>query len=591
VIVWTLLLGRLFFLQVLEGERFRLSAERQSVRTHRVPASRGMVRDTQGVILVDSRPAFDVLVVPHETEDLVQAIRRVASLSGEPESRLWQRLGEVRGRARFQLRLVVRDVSRDALARIQARLWALPGVVTQASPLRSYPFGESAAHVLGTIGEISPGQLEARRYLGYRLGDEVGQSGIEAHLESDLRGKPGGRNVLVDVRGRELELLGELAPQVGRNVVLTLDHRLQIIAEQELDKIGRGGAVVALDPRSGAVLVLASRPSFDPNLFARGIDEPRWRDLAGHSRAPLQNRALQGQYPPGSTYKVVTAIAGLEEHLIGPETRVYCSGSFRLGRRRYRCWKEHGHGEVDLHRAIVESCDVFFYRAGLQLGVDRLAYYARTLGLGEPTQIDVGSEASGLVPTQAWKERRFGEPWIEGETLSVAIGQGFNLWTPIQLASLYATIANGGTRYRPFVVERVEEPEGGTIRATQPQPLGEIPISQRTLDIVRRGLRGVVQDPNGTGARLRGLPGGIEAAAKTGTAQVVTSSGDAEEEETPEEHRDHAWFVAYAPTEAPRIVVGVLVEHGGMGSRAAGPIARSILEAYFSPREASVARR
>jgi penicillin-binding protein 2 len=587
---WTILLSRLFFLQVVEGEQFRISAERNSIRTHRVPATRGIVFDRNGTILADARPAFDVLVVPHEAGDLPSTLGRLARLTGEPEASLVQRIGTPTGRARFQPRVAVRDAGRDVMSRVEVRLWALPGVLTQASPLRFYPFGDSAAHVLGTIGEINRSQLEDKRYAGYRPGDEVGQSGIETLVEGELRGRPGGRNVLVDVQGRELELLGAVEPQAGNNVVLTLDQRLQGVAEAALDETGRAGAVVALDPATGEVLVLSSRPSFDPNRFAAGIDRGTWEGLVHHPRSPLQNRALQGQYPPGSTYKVVTAIAGLEEGVLDADTHVDCKGSYKLGRRRYRCWKRGGHGRVDLYRALVESCDVFFYRAGVELGVDRLAYYARALGLGRTTGIDIGSEEAGLVPTSGWKERRFKEPWIEGETVSIAIGQGFNLWTPIQLASVYAAIANGGTRYRPFLVKRIEQPGGNTVRVVSPTVVEEVPISHRTLEVIRRALRGVVHERNGTGARLRGLPGDVEAAGKTGTAQVVSQSGD-EGEDVAEQLRDHAWFVGYAPADAARIVVAVLVEHGGQGSRAAGPIARRVLEAYFSTEEQRLARR
>jgi penicillin-binding protein 2 len=593
ILVWTVLLARLFFLQVVEGDRYRISAERNSIRTHRVPVPRGIVTDRHGVILADSRPAFDVFVVPHETDDLGGTLRRIAALTGEPEELLAERLGEPKGRARFQPQLLLRDLPRDELTRVEARLWALPGVMTQASPLRAYPFGDSTAHVLGTLGEINRDQLESRRHLGYHLGDQIGQSGIEALLELDLRGRPGGRSVLVNVHGRELELLGELPPQPARNVVLTLDQRLQGAAEAALDASGHSGAAVAIDPRSGKVLALASRPSVDPNRFAAGIDHETWEGFVNDLKKPLQNRAVQGQYPPASTYKVVTAIAGLEEGVIEPTTTVQCNGSYRLGRRRYRCWRRGGHGEVDLHRAIVESCDVYFYSAGHQLGVDRLAYYARALGAGTPTGIELGPEPAGLVPTRAWKERRMGEAWIEGETLSVAIGQGFNLWTPLQLASVYATIANGGTRYRPYVVSRVEEANGLRIRTVRPESLGVVPISAQTLEFMRNALRGVVHEEHGTAYILRRLPDGVEVGAKTGTAQVVAFTSELEEmedDEIPEEFRDHGWMVAFAPVDAPRIVVVALVEHGGFGSTAAGPVVRAVLEAFFSPKDPRLAR-
>ncbi len=594
VFVWMVIIARLFFLQVIDGDRYRISADRNSVRTHRVTVPRGIVTDRNGVILADSRPAFDVLVLPNESDDLPGTLRRIAALTGESEALLAERLGEPTGRARFQPQLLLRDVSRDALTRIEARLWALPGVMTQASPLRAYAFGESAAHVLGTLGEINRDQLESRRHLGYRLGDQIGQSGIEALLELDLRGRPGGRSVLVNVQGRELELLSELPPQPARNVTLTLDHRLQAAAESVFEESGLAGAAVALDPRSGKVLVLVSRPSPDPNVFAAGIAHEEWNELVKDPRKPLQNRAVQGQYPPASTYKVVTAIAALEEGVIEPETTVQCNGSYRLGRRRYRCWKRGGHGKVDLHRAIVESCDVYFYSAGHQLGVDRLAYYARALGAGAPTGIELGPESAGLVPTAAWKEQRTGEPWIEGETLSAAIGQGFNLWTPLQVASVYASIVNGGTRYRPYVVSRVDEANGLGIRVVSPESLGVVPISARTLEFIRNALHGAVNEEHGTGWILRRLPGGVEAGAKTGTAQVVALTSELEGlelEEIPEKYRDHGWMVAFAPADDPRIVVVALVEHGGFGSTAAGPVVRAVLEAFFSPEDPRLARR
>jgi penicillin-binding protein 2 len=587
VAVWLVLLARLAYLQLLQGEEFRLSAERNSVRTHRLEAPRGIIYDRHLEILADSRPSFDVLVVPHETDDLDRTLERVAHLAGLGPASVRERIGRPRGRARFQALRAGTDLGRDAVVRVEARLWSLDGVLTQVSPLRDYPYGDSAAHLLGSLGEIDRARLGRRRFAGYRPGDVIGRQGIEALLDRQLRGRPGGVNVLVDAHGRELERLDELEPEPGNNVVLTLVHALQIAAERGLDETGRSGAVVALDPRDGSVLALVSRPAFDPNLFAVGIDRGSWNALIEDPLRPLQNRALQGQYPPGSTYKVVTAIAALEEGVITPDTRVHCSGSYRLGRRRYRCWRRGGHGEVDVHRALVESCDVFFYQAARAVGIDRLAYYARELGLGRPTGLELGPEAAGLVPTSEWKLRRFGERWIEGETLSAGIGQGFNLWTPIQLAHVYATLANGGQRRRPWIVREIRSPEGEVLEARQPEAGQEIAISRETLEIVRRGLLGVVQEQHGTGYVMRRLPGGVLAAGKTGTAQVISTvlPEPEEGEEVPVELRDHAWFATYAPAEAPEIVVGVLVEHGGHGGSAAAPIARRVVEAYLAGRE------
>ena len=580
LVAWGGLLGRLFYLQVVQGDRYQISAERNSVRTHRMAAPRGMILDRNREILVDSRPSYDVLVVPHETTDMAQTLDRLASLLGVAREALERALGRPRGRQRFVPQRVAHDLGRDALARVEARLWALDGVLTQAAPIRSYPHSESAAHVLGWLGETDREQLARREYQGYRAGDVVGRDGIERLLDLELRGRVGGRNVLVDAHGRELESLEAIAPQPGHNVVLTLDQRLQQVAYGGLTALGKRGAVVALDPRTGEVLVLASRPGIDPNVFAAGIDGAAWKALSEDPGTPLHNRALMGQYPPGSTYKVVTALAGLETGVISDELRVTCTGSYRLGRRRYRCWRRGGHGSVDLHRALVESCDVFFYRVGQEVGVDRLAYYARALGLGSETGIEL-REAPGLVPTRAWKEERHREPWQEGETLSVAIGQSFNLWTPIQLARAYAAIANGGVHYRPYVVSRVEDADGGLIREREPEVAGEVAISTASLARVRAALRGVVHEEHGTGAALRRLPGGVEAAGKTGTAQVVSLDPSVDEEDLPEAHLDHAWFVAWAPAEDARIVVAVLVEHGGHGARTAAPIARDVLAAFL----------
>jgi penicillin-binding protein 2 len=591
IAVWIALIARLFWLQVLQGEEFRLSAERNSVRTRRVEAPRGIVLDRTGAILVDSRPAFDVLVVASEVPDLPRTLHRVARLVDLDPEEVGAKFGEPLGAARFQALPVARDVPRDALARVEDHLFALDGVSTHVAPVRSYPHGELAAHVLGALGEISARQLESRAYAGYRRGDVIGSRGVEALLDRELRGEPGGVNVLVDAHGRELDRLDEVDAVPGRNVVLTLDQRVQAAAEAALAETGRTGAIVALDPASGAVLALASRPAFDPNHFASGIDHEEWAALTTDPLRPLQDRALQGQYPPGSTYKVITAIAGLEEKAITPQWTTYCSGSYRLGRRRYRCWKRAGHGEVSLHRALVESCDVYFYQVAQRVGIERLAYYARELGLGSPTGIDLGGEVGGLVPTSAWKLRRFGQPWVEGETLSVGIGQGFNLLTPIQLARTYAAIANGGTLWRPFVVREVRDPEGPTLERRGPEPVSQVPVSEETLALVRRALRGVVHDPHGTGYVMRGLPGGVEAAGKTGTAQVIALAEDVPEndDEIPIAQRDHAWFVTYVPPENPRIVVAVVVEHGGHGGSAAAPVARRAVEAFLQAEGIQVA--
>jgi penicillin-binding protein 2 len=582
VAIWLVLGARLFYLQVIEGDSYRVSAEKNSVRTHRVIASRGMILDRTGAILVDSRPAFDVGVVPYQTEKLDVTIQRLSGLLDEDPTVLRARYGRPSGPERFQPKIVAHDVDYRLAARVGERLWALPGVVTQADPVRFYAHGSSAAHLLGMLGEISQSELASQDYREYRRGDVIGKDGIERLLDRPLRGQDGGRNVLVDAYGRELQVMDEIKPQPGNNVVLTLDHRLQHIAETKLDELKRTGAVVAIDPRNGDVLVLASRPSFDPNHFSRGIGGPEWQGLLADPARPLHNRALLGMFPPGSVYKAVTALAGLEKGIITPDLRIYCGGSFPFGGRRYRCWKKEGHGSMDVHSALVQSCDVFFYRVGQQLGVDALAYYARGLGLGSRTGISVKREAPGLVPSSAWKQRRFGQRWMPGETISVSIGQGFNLWTPLQMAIAYAAIGNGGKRYLPQLVKRIEGPRGEVIEERKPEIMGIVPVSERNLATVRSALRGVVHEPRGTGGRMRGLANGVEAAGKTGTAQVVAMGKDpVDEEDLPIQFRDHAWFATYVPAENPRIAIAVLVEHGGHGGSAAAPIARAITDEFL----------
>lgn len=594
VAVWMMLLTRLFYLQVVQGDVYKVSAERNSVRTQRVQAARGAVLDRHGDELVGSRPSFEVLVVPQEADDLQTTLARIAGLTGRDLRTVQASYGEPRGRARFQPQRVAHDLDRDELASVEARLWALGGVITQVTPVRGYRYGSSAAHLLGRLGEIGTDQLndDDKELSSYRRGDIVGRDGIEKLLDPDLRGRPGGRNLLVDAHGRELDLLSLVEPQPGRNVVLTLDHALQEAAEAALDREHKTGAVVALDPRTGEVLALVSRPAFDPNAFAVRIDPLEWRALIDDPLKPLVNRALQGQYPPGSTYKVITAIGGLEEKLVDPHTEVYCGGSFRLGRRTYRCWKKEGHGTVDLHKALVQSCDVYFYKLGLELGVNRLAYYARSLGLGARTGIELSGEMAGLVPTKEWRQLRDGTVWVEGDTVSVSIGQGANLWTPLQLATAYAAIANGGVRYRPHLLKRIEEPDGGIVKTVEPEIDGEVPVSAATLALVRSGLEGVVNEPHGTGGVMRNLPGGVLAAGKTGTAQVVGMPVGVrlDSEELTRQHRDHAWFVTYAPADDPRIVVAVLVEHGGHGGSAAAPVARDVVVKFLEGEMAAHAR-
>jgi penicillin-binding protein 2 len=580
---------RLFQLQVIQGETHRMRSERNRIRTVRLEAARGEILDREGRPVATTRAAFSLQAIPAEVRRPETTWPVLAELVGGEADALRARVGEPRGRRRFLPVSLSTDLTREELARVESHRYALPGVTTDVRPHRLYVGGDLAAHLLGTLGEIRESQLATRAFADYRAGETVGQSGIEGLLEHHLRGRAGGRNVVVDVAGREVEVLDEVTPEPGGNVVLTLDRDLQEVARQAFRRESggpdRAGAVVALDPRNGDVLVLLSSPAYDPNDFVGGIQSAIWRSLNEDHRRPLHDRALSGQYPPGSTYKPIVAAAALEEGIATPETRVFCPGHWKLGRRTYRCWKRAGHGWVNLEKALVESCDVFFYEMGRRLGIDRLAYFARGFGLGRKPGLGFPQEKAGLVPTTAWKLAKRGEPWIEGETISAAIGQGYNLVTPLQLAVATATLANGGTQVRPRLVLRRTDRDGRVLEETAPEVRGHAPVSRAHLETVRDALVGVVQGPHGTG-HAAAVPG-LTVAGKTGTSQVVglVHTEDLDEEEIQEAHRDHAWFVAWAPAEEPEIVVTVLMEHGGHGGSAAAPVAGRVIRAWWDKQQ------
>ena len=589
VFVFLIFFGRLFQLQVIQTDDLRMRSLHNSVRTLRVEAPRGDIVDRDGRILATTRPAFGVQLIPHDVRHPEIVIPALAQLIDRDPGELRTQVGAPRGRLKFQPVRLAGDLSYDQVARVESHLYALSGVVPDVRPRRHYLGGELASHVLGYIGEIQSGQLAKSAFADYQQGEVIGQAGIEGIQQEALRGRAGGVNQIVDVAGRVVGIVDEIDPMPGGSVQLTIDLDLQQAAEgafipEKPDEHARIGAVVALDVHSGDVLAMVSKPSFDPNSFAGGIDGATWRHLTTDKWKPIQNRVISGQYPPGSTYKAIVAAAGLQEGLVDPKRRIYCPGFFRFGNRTYRCWKREGHGSVDLHRALVESCDVYFYTIGRDLGIDRLAVIARAFNLGRATGIGLQHEMSGLIPTSAWKERRFKEPWMAGETISASIGQGYNLTTPIQLAVAYAAIANGGSIVKPHLVMRVADRDGRLVDVPPPDAGERVPVSRENLELVRAALEGVVEEQGGTGARAR-VPG-VRVAGKTGTAQVVglKHTDGIDEKELAFELRDHAWFVGFAPAAAPEIVVAAVMEHGGHGGSAAGPVVQKVLARYFEKR-------
>jgi penicillin-binding protein 2 len=586
VLVFGIFAGRLFQLQIVEGADLARRSRDNAVRSIRLDAPRGEIVDRKGRVLVTTRPAFELQVVPNDLRRSEVVFALLGHfLHSDPEV-LRARVGSPRGPRRFQAVALHEDLPFEGLARIEAHAHALPGVAIETRPRRHYLEGALAAHLLGTVGEVRAEQLARPEFEGYRQGEVVGQTGLEARLEEHLRGRQGGRNVVVDVAGREVGLVEQIAPVTGGTAVLSLDLDLQRAGEDAFSEVAEGelpkvGAVVALDVRNGDVLAMVSRPAFDPNAFAGGIDAATWRALNQDEWKPLQNRAIQAHYPPGSTYKAIVAAAALQEGVVTPQTRAFCSGGYRFGNRTYRCWKREGHGSVDLHDALKRSCDVYFYTQGVRLGVDRLARIAKAFQLGRPTGIGLAHEAPGIVPSSEWKQERFREPWYAGETVSVAIGQGYNVMTPLQLAVSYAAIANGGKVWRPRLVQRLLAPDGSVAREIEPELIRELPVAPEHLAAVRSGLEAVVEEPGGTGSRAR-VPG-VRVAGKTGTSQVVRleHTEHLAEHAIPIRQRDHAWFGAFAPADAPEIAVAVFVEHGAHGSTAAAPIAQRVLARYF----------
>ncbi len=573
---------RIWYLQILKWQYLTGLSEDNQVRMVTLPASRGMIKDRNGETLVSIRPAFNLYLTPEDAWNLDSSLDKLAQRISLDREKLKKKIAQTKS---FKEVLIKGDIPREEVAFVEENNMSLPGIRIRAEPLRNYVFNNLASHTLGYLGEISKASLERLKDPAYRQGDFVGKNGLENIYESLLRGKKGYKEVEVDVSGRELKTLRKLPPESGNNLILTLDVKIQ----EELEKLmtetaeqNMNGSVVVMKVQTGEIIAITSKPSFDPNKFAAGISTRNWKDLLTDEWHPLQNRSIHGQYPPGSTYKIVTAIAGLGEGVIKPDTSIFCPGHFKLGRGRYRCWKKSGHGFMNLHDALVQSCDVYFYTIGHRLGIDTIAKYAKRFGLGRSTRLGLSREKKGLVPTTQWKLLNKKEPWLLGETISASIGQGFNLVTPIQQVIMMAAVANRGILLKPYLVKRIEGPEGQLRQEFFPEIIGQIGVDPDHLEQVRMALRDVVNGARGTGKKSRLK--NIIVSGKTGTAQVVRMKSDEELEKgeaIPVKYRDHAWFVAFAPYEKPVLAVAIIVEHGGHGGATAGPIAGKIFKKYF----------
>jgi penicillin-binding protein 2 len=583
ILSFVIIIGRLWILQVAMGDEYLEKSETNYTRLTQIPTTRGLIKDRDGRILVDNSVSYELLVTPKEVGDDIQVedlAHRLGSLLNRDSKELIRRFAILKRQSLYEPSVWINDLNRADLALLETRRYSFPGLSVRVNSMRKPLSGHFAPHVIGYLGEISRAQLNSERYQGLSQGDLIGQTGIEQSMDSYLQGKKGQRLMTVDSKGRLLEELEREFPTPGSNVILSIDSRMQRVAQALLAE--RAGAIVVMDPNNFEILALASSPYYNLEDFTGGINRERWQSLMEDPFHPMENRAVGGQYPPGSTFKIALSISALSEGVITPETIFHCGGALRMGNHLFGCWNRRGHGAVNLYRSLKESCDVYYYEVGRRMGVDRIAKRVREFfGLGRTLGVDLLTERPGLVPDQDWKLRRFKAPWNGGETLPVSIGQGYLLATPLQVAQYTAVAANGGKLMRPHLVREIEDFEGRLITRVEPEIINTLPLRVDYLEKVRKGLEGVVNDPGGTGRRAK--VAGVRVAGKTGTSQVVslkrfqgyTTQG------RPYKYRDHAWYTSYAPSENPEVVVTVLLEHSGGGGAMAGPIAGKVLEAWF----------
>lgn len=583
--VTALILLQVIYLQTLRHDHFTTLSKNNHIKILPVVPSRGLIFSSDGVLLADNRPSFTLEIIPERVVDVDSVIDQLSSIITITPDDI-QRFRELKNRTRrfegIPLRLNLND---EEVALISVNRHLLPGVNVIASLSRYYPLADILSHTVGYVGMIDEDEFENLNKSNYRGTTYIGKSGIEKAYEDLLHGYVGYQQVEVNAQGRKIREIYREAPEPSKDLFLTIDASLQMLAVQTLH--GKRGAIVAMNTNTGALLVSASSPGYDPNLFVDGIDRQTYADLLRSKDTPLLNRTLQGKYPPGSTIKPMLALGGLHLDLRVPENETWCPGWYSLkgSSRRYRDWKKHGHGHVDMVNAISQSCDVYFYVLARDMGIDMIHHTLTGFGLGKPTGIDIGGEAAGLIPSTQWKRAALGQPWYPGETLSAGIGQGATLVTPIQLVVATAVIANRGKLVRPYLLAEVRDSATGqqVIRASAHEGKEVISVGAEDWDVIIHSMQEVVHGESGT-ARDSGADTVYQFAGKTGTAQVITIGQDEEydEEEIPEELRDHALFIAFAPVEAPEIALAVIVENGGGGSRTAAPIARELLDHYFS---------
>ncbi len=578
-IIFTALAFSFWYFQIVQREKFEELAANNHQRTIALRAPRGVIFDREQRPMVENRSSFTISIVREHTKDMNRTIRVLSEVAGLDPKFVQGEVNKHKREPTYQPIVIVNDASLAQVAAVLARRLdtELPDIVVQEVPTRQYR-DSMAAHLFGYVGEASEGEVAAG---DVQSGAIVGKSGIERVYNKLLTGEDGAKRVVVNSMGREIRTLEELRPNEGRRVQLTIDLDLQQAAEEGFKAAGFNGAAVVLDPNSGEVLTFTSLPAYDPNDFASGINPAVWSALNTDKLKPLMNRAIQGTYSPGSTFKIVVGTAALEEGVITPDFRVSCGGGATFYGRFFQCWRKGGHGSVNLEHAIEQSCNVFFYTVGNMLGVDRIHKWASLLGLGEKSGIDLPNEIAGLVPSTEWKKARTGEKWYAGETISVSIGQGQVSITPISLAVMMATVANGGTRYVPHLLKAVDDGNGWK-PVPPPPPRSKVQMKPETVKAIHDGLFLVV---NGAGTGGRARITGKDVSGKTGTAQVISLTGGRQAMgHTDRDLRDHGWFVFFAPRDNPQIAGIIFGEHAEHGASVA-PIAKHVMETFFAKKE------
>lgn len=584
-----LLLGRFFWLQIIQHDFYQTRAEDNRIALIPIVPNRGVITDRNGVVLAHNYSAFTLEITPSRAGDLeetINALAEVIDIQAKDRKRFKRLMDEAKNFESIPIRTRLSDAE---VAMFAAQRYRFPGVEVKARLFRQYPLNNVASHAIGYIGRITDRDLkwieEAEKQANYKGTDHIGKNGLEQHYEFELHGETGYEEVEIDAGGRALRSLKRIPPVSGNNLSLTLDAKLQEITEQAFGD--RKGSLVAIEPSTGGILALVSNPTYDPNLFVDGITPDNWKELNDHPSKPMINRAINGAYPPGSTFKPFMALAALEMGKRTPGQAISDPGYFNFGNHQFRDDKKGGHGMVDMYKSIVHSCDTYYYILANDMGIDNIAKFMGALGLGQRTGIDLGkddlSESKGVLPSQEWKRQRFKKPeqqkWYAGETISIGIGQGYNAYTPIQLAQATATLANNGVMFRPHLVRHIVDTKTGEKRLVEPKPIRDLQLKAQNIEVIRRALVGVNKE--GTGARaFAGAP--YEAAGKTGTAQVYSLKGaQYKEGAIKKELRDHALFIAYAPADKPTIALAVLVENGGFGAQSAAPIARMVIDYYL----------